>query len=372
MQSFEILSAISALIWTCILLLPWKPYSTEESLDSEPVEDDLSDVTVLIPARNEAHMIKDTLLSVKDQGKGIKIILVDDQSDDGTAEVAEGLKIEGLKVIRGKELPSGWTGKIWALEQGFRHIKTPFLLLTDADISLKKGIVSTVKRKLVEEGWDVISLMAVLSMKSFWERILIPSFVYFFKMLYPFRLCNRKDSRIAGAAGGFVFLKTEVIKKIGGFSSIKGEIIDDCELAKRIKSSGFSIWLGLTHSVISRRRYGLSDIWNMVARSAFAQLKFSFLLLFLCSICLIASFVFPFLGFFSKYGTIFSVISFLEMFLTYIPTLDFYGIPKRWAISLPFSGILYLFMTWTSAIRYISGKRSSWKGRVYLREEKVK
>ncbi len=366
----ELLSLISLIIWISILLLPWRPYSTKETLDAEKFDEDydLSDVTVLIPARNEAKVIKDTLEALKDQGKGLKIILVDDESEDGTSERAKETKIEGLKIIKGMPLPEGWAGKIWALEQGFKFVNTTFTLLMDADIFMKKGIIGKLRKKATEEDLDMVSLMARLNMENIWEKILIPSFIYFFKLLYPFSLCNKERFPIAAAAGGCIFVKTEAIKKIGGFKSIKNEIIDDCALAKRIKKRGYRIWIGLTHSVISRRRYSrLSEIWNMVARSAFTQLRYSILLLILCTLALISAFVFPFFGLFSGSlkGIIISLATFVSMWLTYIPILDFYSIRKVWAFTLPMAGILYLFMTWTSAIRYFFGKRSIWKGRIY-------
>ncbi len=370
MHSCELLSFISAIIWLVILFLPWRPYLTKEVLEADTsVKDpDLSDVTVLIPARNEASVIKKTLGFLKDQGKGLKIILVDDESVDGTAEKAKEAGIANLYVLKGEPLPDGWAGKIWALEQGFRLVNTPYLLIMDADIYLRKGIILALKNKMLSNGYDIVSLMAVLSMKRVWEKVLIPSFVYFFKLLYPFSLCNRKDLPFAAAAGGCMFTKKRVIEHIGGFESIKNEIIDDCALAKRIKQKGYSTWIGLTHSVISAREYkGLSDIWNMVARSAFTQLNYSFLLLGLCTVALISSFVFPFLGIISGRitGLLISFLALSAMMLSYIPILDFYKLNRLWALTLPISGILYLMMTWSSALRYLSGKRSVWKGRVY-------
>lgn len=370
MQIYDIFSIIGALIWTSILFLPWRPYSTKEALDASPFDEDmdLSDVTVIIPARNEKTVIKRTLMALKDQGEGLNIILVDDESTDETADEARGAGLDRLKIVLGRPLPKGWMGKIWALEQGLRLVNTPFTLLMDADILMKKGIIKRLKKKMIKEGWDMISLMAVLSMKGLWEKILIPSFIYFFKLLYPFSLSNKRGSRIAAAAGGCIFIKTEVLHDIGGFKSIKNELIDDCALAKRVKGAGNRIWIGLTHSVISQRKYkGLFEIWNMVARSAFTQLKYSIILLIICTIMLIASFIFPFMGFFSTnvYGPFISSISLLAMMITYVPTLSFYGLSSIWALTLPVSGILYLLMTWTSAIRYFMGKRSQWKGRIY-------
>ena len=370
MQACDILALIGATIWIVVLLLPWKPYFTRESLDVLPVDEDmsLSDVTVIIPARNEGKVIQETLNALKNQGKDLNVILVDDESQDDTAEKAKTAGMDKLKIVQGMPLPAGWTGKLWALQQGLRFVDTPFTLLMDADISLKKGIIKTLKKKMIKEGWDMISLMAMLNMKGFWEKLLIPSFIYFFKLIYPFSLCSKKDSPVAAAAGGCIFIRTEALKKIGGFESIKHEIIDDCALAKRIKKAGYNIWIGLTHSVISRRSYkGLYDIWNMVARTAFTQLRYSITMLILCSIMLVASFLFPFSGIFSRHitGISFSLVALVAMMLTYIPTLNYYGIPKMWALTLPFSGILYLMMTWSSAIRYFKGQRSEWKGRIY-------
>ncbi len=370
MQTYDLLALVSAIIWITILFLPWRPYSTKEALDisSDAEDTDLTDVTVIIPARNESKVIHDTLWALKNQGEGLNIILVDDESTDGTAERAKGMGIERLKVVQGSPLPNGWTGKIWALEQGLRLVDTPFTLLMDADILIKQGMVKTLKNKMVREGWDMISLMAMLNMESFWEKLLIPSFIYFFKLLYPFSLCNKKGSPVAAAAGGCIFIKREALRYIGGFKSIRNEIIDDCALAKKIKKAGYSTWIGLTHSVISRRKYnGLSDIWNMVARSAFTQLKYSLLLLVLCTIMLVASFIFPFIGLFSGSicTSLISCLALCAMIATYMPTIKFYGLSKAWTFTLPISGVLYLMMTWSSAIRYYRGKRSEWKGRIY-------
>jgi hopene-associated glycosyltransferase HpnB len=359
-----------AAIWLTILLLPWRPWSTSEVLDvSSPLpEVDLGDITVLIPARNEAETIKATLPALTAQGRGLNIILIDDQSSDGTGQVARKAVDENLLIIKGKSLPSGWTGKLWALEQGRSHIRTPFTLLLDADIEPLPGIIGELKRAMQERDVQLISLMAELRMDTFWEKLLMPAFIYFFKLLYPFRLSNTGTSRVAAAAGGCILLETRLLHEIGGFDSLRGELIDDCALARRIKTLGYKTWIGLTHSVRSIRPYEkLRTIWEMVARTAFTQLHYSGLVLALCTAVMVLSFVVPVLGLFLPSGMakFFSALGLAIMILCYLPTLKFYGLPGRWALALPLIGILYLAMTWTSAMRYWLGGGSHWKGRAY-------
>lgn len=373
METILTLFAITgAAIWLTILLLPWRPWSTNEVLDvSSPLpEVDLGDITVLIPARNEAETIKATLPALTAQGRGLNIILIDDQSSDGTGQVARKAVDENLLIIKGKSLPSGWTGKLWALEQGRSHIRTSFTLLLDADIEPLPGIIGELKRAMQERDVQLISLMAELRMDTFWEKLLMPAFIYFFKLLYPFRLSNTGTSRVAAAAGGCILLETRLLHEIGGFDSLRGELIDDCALARRIKTLGYKTWIGLTHSVRSIRPYEkLRTIWEMVARTAFTQLNYSGLLLALCTAIMVLSFVVPGLGLFLPSGMakFFSALGLAIMILCYLPTLKFYGLPGRWALALPLIGILYLAMTWTSAMRYWLGGGSHWKGRAYSR-----
>jgi Glycosyl transferase family 21 len=203
--------------------------------------------------------------------------------------------------------------------------------------------------------------MAVLEMQSAWEKLLIPAFVYFFKLLYPFRLSNSRNQIIAAAAGGCVLLETAALERIGGFCSFKSAIIDDCSLARAIKRSGGRTWLGLTHSALSgRTMHGLKPIWRMVARSAFAQLRYSYALLLACIAMLALAFWVPVGGLFDPRARPASVAALVAMMLTYLPTLRFYRRSPAWALALPVAGTLYLLMTVTSAF-----KRSSWKGREY-------
>ncbi len=367
---WNLFALAGAAIWLTILLLPWRPWRTSEFLDvvqAFPAED-LSEITVLIPARNEAEMIQTTLPSVHAQGRGLHIIVVDDQSTDGTAQVARKVSGENLLILSGKPPPSGWTGKLWALEQGRSHIRTPITLLLDADIELQPGIIGELRRAMKAKNVAMISLMAVLRMQTFWERLLMPAFVYFFKLLYPFHLSNSLSSKVAAAAGGCILLETRLLEEIGGFSALRGELIDDCALARRVKSLGNKTWMGLSHSVKSLRPYdGLGAIWNTVARTGFTQLHYSSLLLILCTAVMVVSFLVPVIGLFlpTAMATILCGVALSGMIISYLPTLTFYQMSRWWALAMPLIGTLYLAMTWTSAIRYWLGKGSQWKGRAY-------
>ncbi len=364
---------LGAAVWLSILLLPWRPWSTRERLDagSPSPDEDLSDITVLIPARNEAAMIQSTLPALQAQGRDLNIIVVDDQSTDCTAQTARNSIAQKVRVISGHALPPGWSGKIWALEQGRRHIRTPLTLLLDADIKTHPGIVAELRKMMRKKNVRLISLMAALRMKTFWEKLSMPAFVYFFKLLYPFQLSNSRSSKVAAAAGGCILLETWLLEEIGGFHALRGELIDDCALALRVKAKGHETWIGLTHSVSSLRPYNnLKAIWNMVARTAFSQLRYSNLALALCTILMVASFWLPAFGLLTPTPTaaVLSAVGLCCMVLGYLPTLRFYRMPGWWALAMPMIGSLFMAMTWTSAVRHWLGKGSLWKGRAYSKE----
>jgi hopene-associated glycosyltransferase HpnB len=366
-----VIAAFGSICWISILFLPWRPWSTREHLEAQTPNPgiDLSNVTVLTPARNEAEVIGQTMRGLNQQGKNLSIVLVDDQSTDDTGVIAKKESTQNLTVISGKPLEDGWTGKLWALEQGRKHIRTPFILLLDADIELEPGMLATLLNKMGTENLDLVSIMAELQMKIFSEKLLIPSFIYFFKLLYPFALGNSPKHKIGVAAGGCILLRTDVLEKIGGFKALHGALIDDCTLAQKVKSSGFATWIGLSHSVKSHRGYkDFVGIWNMVARSAFTQLKYSSVLLLLCTLVMISMFWMPLFGLTcgeSKSWRFLYALGWLSMVLTYIPILRYYRRSLLFGFAMPVVGTLYLMMTWTSAIRYFSGRRSEWKGRVY-------
>jgi hypothetical protein len=278
--------------------------------------------------------------------------------------------------------------------------------LLDADIDLRPGIVGVLRQKLEENHLHLISLMARMRMVNFWERLLMPAFVYFFKMLYPFRLSNSSFTplemkprssaaglgpriipawfdaplkfltgftHVAAAAGGCILLETRLIREIGGFKAIRNELIDDCALVKRVKSLGYKTWIGLTHSVHSLRSYeNLAGIWNMVARTAFFQLRYSAMLLIGTTTIMLLVFWLPVAGLFFPVASakIISACAFGALILSYLPTLKFYKQSRGWALVLPLIATLYLAMTWSSAIRFWVGAGSPWKGRFYARHKK--
>jgi hopene-associated glycosyltransferase HpnB len=356
------------LIWLAILLLPWRPWSTRESLDSQtPVQNrDLSDITVLIPARNEALNIVETLSALKTQGENLNIILIDDQSTDKTAELAKSINLENLNIITGTDVPEGWSGKLWALEQGRQHVKTPYLILLDADIVLENNLIPVVLEKVKNDQLQMLSLMAFLKMQTFWEKLLMPAFIFFFKLLYPFHLSNKPGSWIAAAAGGFIFIETRVLEELDGFNCIKDALIDDCSLAKQVKKKKHKIWTGMTHSAISIRSYEtLSSIWQMVARTAYTQLFYSPLLLLLCTLLMVAAFGLPVAALLLSQTFIYGLLILGLQVTCYLPTLRYYSMNPLYALFLPLIGVLYLVMTWSSAYRYYFAKGANWKGRYY-------
>jgi hopene-associated glycosyltransferase HpnB len=219
-----------------------------------------------------------------------------------------------------------------------------------------------------EEDLQLASLMAALRMVSLWEKMFMPSFIYFFKMLYPFRLSNSTFPRVAAAAGGCILLKRGALTASGGFRAVRSELIDDCALAKQIKDGGGRTYIGLSHSVQSLRAYeDLRGIWDMVARTAFHQLRYSTLLLMGCTVAMIIVFWLPVMGLLipSTLSRIISGSALTAMGLSFLPTLRFYHRSLGWALLLPVIATCYLAMTWTSAIRFWQGKGSSWKGRSY-------
>jgi hopene-associated glycosyltransferase HpnB len=365
------LSIVAVAIWLIVLLLPWRPWSVGEALEadsSDYEQTDLCDITVVIPARNEEEFIGKTLEALSHQGRGLNVIVVDDESTDGTLAIVRQSNLQALKVVRSDSLPAGWTGKLWAQEQGLKQVGTPYTLLLDADIVLRPGMIKSLKNKQAAENVSFVSLMAVLRFESFWEKLLMPAFVFFFKMIYPFALANRPDSKMATAAGGCIFVETDVLRQIGGMASIKDALIDDCTLARTVKSAGYKIWMGLTHGVLSQRPYrSLRDIWDMVARTAYTQLYYSMTLLLICTLSMLAMYWLPAFGLFYFQGgaVLLSFLAILLMVLIYSPVLRFYAFNPAWGFILPLTASLYLLMTWTSAIRYWKGERSRWKGRVY-------
>lgn len=359
--------ALPVIIWLGVLLAPWRPWSTRERLEADDDTHrpaDLNGITVLIPARNEADTLVTTLAALQRQGLGLQVVVIDDQSTDGTATVAAGFA--GVRVISGQPLPQGWTGKLWALEQGRSRVRTPITLLLDADIQLQPGLLSTLLAFKRREQLHFVSLMADLRRSSFWDCLLLPAFVYYFKLLYPFGLSNARSRYVAAAAGGCVLVDTEVLRRIDAFACLGDALIDDCALARQVKNAGYRTWTGLSRDVISLRPYGsLTSIHDMVARTAFTQLGYSTWLLLGVTLMFILAYGAPLALLGVPVDRPWALLAWAAMTLTYLPILRYYRISPLWALLLPLTALLYLGMTWSSALRYWRGIRSQWKGRRY-------
>lgn len=365
-----------ALLWLLVLLLPWRPWSCRETLDVDAGCQGvgLSGITVLIPARNEARHIRATLSALQEQGPGLQVIVVDDQSGDDTAALARTAALPGLQLYGGSPPPAGWNGKLWALEQGLGQVKTPYVLLLDADIQLQPGIIARLLQQMQGQGLGLASLMVCLRMQGFWERLLLPPFVFFFKLLYPFSLVNHPGCPLAAAAGGVLLTRRSLLTGMGGFSVLRTALIDDCALARAIKSRGQGIWIGLTRSAHSSRCYpDLGAIWQMVSRTAYSQLHYSPWWLLLASVLLMVAFVLPaaslLLGILhDEPGAMLpGAVGLAAMLAAYMPTLRYYQLALWRAPGLIIAGILFLAMTWHSCLRHHWGRGASWKGRHYTR-----
>jgi hopene-associated glycosyltransferase HpnB len=334
-------------------------------------------VTALVPARDEAANIVMSLWSLfaQDYRGELSIVLVDDNSSDQTAENAWMLAAalgssEWFTIIRGEPLPPGWTGKLWAVHQGLAQEKTraaDYVLLTDADIEHAPWHLAALVAKAERDDLDLVSEMVRLHCETDAERALIPAFVFFFQMLYPFAWVADPRSRTAGAAGGTMLVSRAALDRVEGISRIRGNLIDDCALAGEIKQSGGRIWLGHAAGASSLRVYGWSDAWNMIARTAYAQLGYSPLLLAVCVAGMGAVYCAPPLAaVFGRGKTrLLGALAWGTMAAAFQPTLRHYRRSPLWGLALPVIGLFYLGATMASALRHTAGRGGRWKERVY-------
>ncbi len=371
----NIAAGLSFAVWL-YLLLGRGGFWREGVLPPAPEPARWPSVVAVVPARNEAPYVGDAIRSLlaQDYPGDFSVILVDDHSDDGTAEVARRAAAEAgagdrLSILGARELPQGWTGKLWALDQGIQQLarRDPppeLVLLTDADIVHHRTNLRELAAR-IEAGVDLASLMVHLRCESFAERFLIPAFVFFFQKLYPFAWIRDPERETAGAAGGCVLLRREALRRIGGIAAIRGEIIDDCALARAVKRGG-PIWIGLTDETRSLRPYpALGDIWRMVARTAYAQLAYSPILLLGTVLGLVLAFLMPVAAsVWQSDAAPLGLAAWAAMALAYLPTLRFYGRSPAWAPLLPAIALVYLAATIDSARRHWLGKGGEWKGRI--------
>ncbi len=322
-------------------------------------------VVAVVPARDEADVIATTVGSLmkQDYPGSFRVILVDDQSTDGTAEAARAL---GCTVLAGAPRPPGWTGKLWAVKQGVAAAGAPdYLWLTDADIAHTPTNLRKLVARAEAGGLALTSLMAKLHCASAPERLLIPAFVFFFDMLFPFGWVNDPRSRTAAAAGGCMLVRREALERAGGIDAIKSEIIDDCALGRAMKAQG-PIWLGLTDRAVSVRPYqGIGEIRRMVARSAYAQLAYSPLLLAGTVLGMILVYALaPVLALFAHGpGQIMGIAAWAMMVAAFAPMLRFYRLSPLIGLAMPLIGGLYAAFTVESAVQHWRGRGGMWKGR---------
>lgn len=364
----------SLLLWLIVPILPGRPWSTRERLEATRVGTGPAPLpcplTILIPARNEAEVLEYTLKALRGLGPAISVVVIDDDSTDDTATGARRCGPPGLQLVTGTPVPSGWSGKLWALEQGRRRLRTERVLLLDADIVLDPEVLAALVEKQRREALDLVSLMAEPPMQSFWERLLLPAFVYFFKLLYPFRQSNRAGGK-AAAAGGCLLVNARMLERIGGFAALRGELIDDCALAGRVKAHGGRTWIGLSRGVRSQRRQSgrgeLRAIWETVTRTAYPWLRYSPIRLALCVAVMTLAFAVPLSSLVFAQGAplYLSLAALAAMSASYLPLLRYYGLSPAWAPTLAPAGLLYLGMTLDSAIRHHFGRGSTWKDRHY-------
>ena len=335
-------------------------------------------VVAVVPARNEAEVIGQSLRSLLDQDypEPLTVVLVDDHSEDGTARIADSTAAalrarERLKIVRAQALPAGWTGKVWAMAEGLAEVKAhhggaEFVLFTDADIAHARDNLAGLVARAEAYRLDMVSLMVRLRCQSWVERAVVPAFVFFFRMLYPFAWVNDPGHRLGAAAGGCMLVRLSALERIGGMAAIRGALIDDCALGRRIKRVG-PIFLGLTDRAWSLRGYPkASDAFAMIARSAFTQLDHSLPLLSATVLAMGIAYVAPPLLAILASGSagILGLLAWIAMAFAYRPSLGFYDRSWLWGLALPAIALFYLAATLESARRYWLGRGGHWKGRV--------
>jgi len=359
----------------------WQVKWLDADRDEPPALEKWSDVIAVIPARNEAESIREVVRSLvlQDYPGRFSIVIVDDHSNDGTAGIAnhaagEFGATDRVRLVTASALPESWTGKLWALNEGVAHarhsspaeVMPEFYWFTDADITHAPDTLRRLVARAQGERLDLASLMVLLQSKTLPERSLIPAFLYFFLMLYPPKWIADEELGTAGAAGGCILLKREVLERIGGLTEIRREVIDDCALARAVKRHRGRVWMGLTRRSVSLRVYGtFGEIRDLIARTAFTQLRYSPLLLLGTLLGMLLTYVAPVALLFTQdtSARILGLLAWLLMSFSFLPTVRFYGLSPIWAPLLPLAGLFYSYATWLSALRYWLGKGASWKGR---------
>ena len=372
----NLLALLVLVIWLYLVFLRGNFWRLEEdNLEPKPLEK-WPRIVAIVPARNEAATIARAVTSILGQeypGE-FSIIIVDDQSDDGTATLARKAAEETgaaprITIRSAAELPLDWTGKLWAINEAISAASgkvLDFFWFTDADIVHAPDTLRRLVSRAETESLDLASLMVLLQARTFPEKLLIPPFLYFFLMLYPPRWIADPQKRTAGAAGGCILLRRAALERIGGLASIRNEVIDDCSLAGAVKNAGGRLWMGVARTSISLREYKtFAEIRDLIARTAFTQLRYSSVLLVGTLLGLFVTYWLPWILFFAGEDPawLFGSTAASLMTVTFLFTVKFYNRSALWALTLPFAAAFYGYATFLSAVRYWLGRGAQWKGR---------
>lgn len=374
-----ILSVVSLLIWIVLTFLRgafWQLLAFDDDIAKQESLPRWPRVVTIVPARNEAETIARTVESLlkQDYAGELRVVVVDDHSEDGTGALAREAAgragaSERVLILQGAALENGWTGKLMAMQQGVESgaaREADYFWFTDADIEHAPDTLRRVVQRAEKDKLDLVSLMALSQVNSLAERLMIPPFLYFFLKLYPPSWTASRKRKTAGAAGGCILLKRAALERIGGLAAIRGEVIDDCTLARAVKRTGGGIWLGLTRQSVSLRTYtSFMEIQDLIARTAFTQLGYSSLLLAGTLLGMFITYLLPVIFTFSAQPVVWrlGLAAWAMMAITYLPTVRFYRISPLWAAALPVAAAFYTYATWLSALRYWLGRGGQWKGR---------
>jgi hopene-associated glycosyltransferase HpnB len=371
-----ILGALATVIWAGLVLARgffWRDGSARAGVSAH--SEFAGHVAAIVPARNEADVIGATIASLFEPRIAMSVFLVDDNSTDGTGDVArraaaDAGKSEALVVVKGAALPAGWSGKVWALRQGIeraREVNPDWLLLTDADVVHGPDTVAQLGAIASEGGYDLASFMVKLHCASLAEKLLIPAFVYFFFLLYPPAWIRDPRRSTAGAAGGCILVKLAALDRAGGVEAVRGALIDDCALARVVKQQGGRVWLGLTEESRSLRAYEtFGAVGGMISRTAFYQLNHSAPLLVGAIAGMAVTYLAPpvLLLTGDRLPVVLGAVAWAAMTITYLPMVRYYRLNPVWALTLPGAALFYAAATVHSALKYWSGRGGEWKGRV--------
>ena len=371
-----LVAAVPFAIWLYLFFLRGNFWQVHEDTTEPKALQRWPGVVAIVPARDEEQTITRCVISLAKQNYAgdFSIVVVDDHSSDGTAELARKAAEESgaarkVTVHSAGELPPGWTGKVWAMNEGVAAArgKAPeYFWFVDADITQAPESLPELVSRATNGEFDLASWMALLQAKTFPERLLIPSFLYFFLMLYPPNWVADPKARTAGAAGGCILLRRTALERIGGMATIRNEVIDDCALAGAVKESGGKVWLGVTRKSRSLRGCAtLGELRDMIARTAFTQLHYSFLLLLGTLAWLVITYLLPWVLFFEYPGQAWLLVdtTVALMAASFLPTVKFYDLSWTWALTVPIAALFYAYATCVSAVRYWLGRGGQWKGR---------